>query len=527
MGRVVAPLRVMGASIDGRSGAQRAPLVVRGGALHGVRYELPVASAQVKSAVLLAGLQADGATEVVSPGASRDHTERMLAALGVPVRVDGLSVRVERGAPRSFDLDVPGDPSSAAFFAVAAAITRGSDVVLEGVSCNPTRVGFVTVMKRMGADIELTPTGEVCGEPVGELRVRSSQLEGTTIAGAEIPNVIDEIPALAVAAAFAEGVTDVRDAAELVVKESNRIGTIRDELAKLGVGVEARADGLSIRGGRANAAVFDSHGDHRIAMALAVAANALGGGLDGAALERGHIVVSGVCPGSRTPDRGPRPVTTVVAIDGPSGSGKSTVARGVAARLGLSVLDTGAMYRAVTLAVIEADVALDDERAAATVARASTITVEDGVTMLDGRDVSAEIRGPLVTGAVSTVSAHAAVREILVAYQRDWVARHGGGVVEGRDIGTVVFPDATVKVYLDASDEERARRRQRDEVAAARSVAVEEVKAALDRRDAIDSGRAISPLRAADDAIVIDSTHLDVDTIVASVAARARAAEAT
>ncbi len=148
------------------------------------------------------------------------------------------------------------------------------------------------------------------------------------------------------------------------------------------------------------------------------------------------------------------------------------------------------------------------------------------MTRLDGRDVSAEIRGPLVTDAVSTVSAHPEVREILVAHQRKWVARHGGGVVEGRDIGTVVFPDATVKVYLVASDDERARRRQRDEIAAARTVAVDVVKAALDRRDAIDSGRATSPLRAADDAVVIDTTNLDVDAIVRDIVDRARAAEA-
>ncbi len=219
-------------------------------------------------------------------------------------------------------------------------------------------------------------------------------------------------------------------------------------------------------------------------------------------------------------------MTIVIAIDGPSGSGKSTVARGVARELGLGVLDTGAMYRAVTLAVLEADVDLDDAGACGAVARASAIAVDDAVTRLDGRDVSAEIRGPLVTGAVSTVSAHSEVREILVAYQRKWVARHGGGVVEGRDIGTVVFPDATVKVYLDASDDERARRRQRDEIAAARTVAVDVVKAALDRRDAIDSGRATSPLRAADDAVVIDTTDLDVATIVRDVVDRARAAEA-
>jgi cytidylate kinase len=220
------------------------------------------------------------------------------------------------------------------------------------------------------------------------------------------------------------------------------------------------------------------------------------------------------------------PATIVIAIDGPSGSGKSTVARAVAAKLGLPVLDTGAMYRAVTLAVLEAGAPIDDAIACATIARTSAITVEGGVTMLDGRDVSGEIRGPLVTGAVSIVSAHPEVRAILVAQQRAWIARHGGGVVEGRDIGTVVFPAATVKVFLVASDDERARRRQRDEVAAARAVAVEEVKAAIDRRDAIDAGRAVSPMRAADDAIVIDTTNLDIDTVAADVVARARSAEA-
>jgi 3-phosphoshikimate 1-carboxyvinyltransferase len=289
MARIVEPLRAMGAHIDGRDDATRAPIVIRGGALRGIRYELPVASAQVKSCLVLAGLQADGLTEIVSPGASRDHTERMLGALGAPVTVDGFVVRVERGAPRSFELDVPGDPSSAAFFVVAATITPGSDIVLEDISCNPTRLGFVEVLRRMGADIEVTPRGEVCGEPVGEMRVRAAELRATTIEGAEIPNVIDEIPALAIAAAFAEGVTEIRDAAELVVKESNRIGTLNEELTQLGVGVEARADGLSIRGGVPRGGKFRSHGDHRIAMATAVAGNAL----DGESLVRGwHAVES-------------------------------------------------------------------------------------------------------------------------------------------------------------------------------------------------------------------------------------------
>lgn len=216
----------------------------------------------------------------------------------------------------------------------------------------------------------------------------------------------------------------------------------------------------------------------------------------------------------------------VVAIDGPSGSGKSTVARGVAEGLGLPVLDTGAMYRAVTLAALRAGVPLDDGAECSSIAQDASIAVEEGVTTLDGRDVSAEIRAPDVTAAVSAVSAHPAVREILVRRQRDWVARHGGGVVEGRDIGTVVFPDATVKVFLIASDDERARRRQRDEAAADRDVAIDEVKAALERRDAIDSARAVSPLRIAGDAAVVDTTGADVDTVVAEIVTRARAAEA-
>lgn len=214
----------------------------------------------------------------------------------------------------------------------------------------------------------------------------------------------------------------------------------------------------------------------------------------------------------------------VVAIDGPSGSGKSTIARGVARALGWRVLDTGAMYRAVTLGALEARVPLDDEGACAGIAAEHTIAVDDGVTMIDGRDVSAEIRGPDVTAAVSTVSAHPRVREILVTRQRSWVAENGSGVVEGRDIGTVVFPAAPVKVFLTASDEERARRRQRDEAASQRAVAVEDVKSSLARRDALDSGRVASPLRPADDAVEVDTTDRSIDDVVSEVMELARSA---
>ena len=214
----------------------------------------------------------------------------------------------------------------------------------------------------------------------------------------------------------------------------------------------------------------------------------------------------------------------VVAIDGPAGSGKSTVSRGVAAALGIPVLDTGAMYRAVTLAAMEAGVPLDDEAGVARVAERASIEAEAGVTRVDGRDVSAEIRTPEVTAAVSVVAAHPAVRGVLVGRQRAWARTHGGAVVEGRDIGSVVFPDAAVKVYLTASDEERARRRQSDEAAVEREVDVDEIRAAIARRDALDSGRVASPLMVTEDATVIDTTHRGVDDVVAEIVDRYRRA---
>jgi 3-phosphoshikimate 1-carboxyvinyltransferase len=242
-----------------------------------MRHELAVASAQVKTSLVLAGLQASGTTEIVSPASTRDHTERMLAALDVPVDVDGCLVRVRAGSPGRLTLEVPGDPSSAAFFIVAALITPGSDLTIESVSLNPTRLGFVEVLRRMGGDINVELVEVRCGEPVGNIRVRASALTATTIAGDEIPNVQDEIPVLAVAAAFATGVTDVRDAAELSVKESNRIATVHHIVSGLGLAAETRPDGLAIRGGNPRAGRFESFGDHRIAMAAAVAANAVDG----------------------------------------------------------------------------------------------------------------------------------------------------------------------------------------------------------------------------------------------------------
>ncbi len=217
---------------------------------------------------------------------------------------------------------------------------------------------------------------------------------------------------------------------------------------------------------------------------------------------------------------------TVVAIDGPAGSGKSTVARGVADALGVSTLDTGAMYRSVTLAALEAGVALDDAGAVTVLATDADLELADGVVRLDGRDIAHAIRGPEVTAAVSIVAAHPAVRAVLVQRQRDWVAERGGGVVEGRDIGTVVLPDAPVKVFLTARDDVRAARRQRDEQAADRSTDVRDVQAAIDTRDRADAslGRALRPEDAAPDALVIDTSTMTADEVVAAIVARARMA---
>jgi 3-phosphoshikimate 1-carboxyvinyltransferase len=277
MQRVVAPLRSMGATIDGRDGGEHAPLVVRGGELQARSHRLAVASAQVKTALVLAGLQAGGTTEVASPAPSRDHTERMLAALGAPVEVDDLTVRVRRGAPTPFTLEVPGDPSSAAFWCVAATVTPGSDLRIESVGLNPTRTGFVDVLRRMGASIEIEVKDQRLGEPVGDLHVCAASLVATAIGGAEVPVVQDEIPALAVAAAFADGVSEITDAGELRVKESDRVDSVASMLRAFGVGVETSTDGLAITGGRPRAGRVSSHGDHRIALAGAIAGHALDG----------------------------------------------------------------------------------------------------------------------------------------------------------------------------------------------------------------------------------------------------------
>ncbi|HUY06434.1 MAG TPA: 3-phosphoshikimate 1-carboxyvinyltransferase [Acidimicrobiales bacterium] len=273
MDRVAVPLREMGALIDGREHGRFAPLAVRGGRLHGIDYTPPVASAQVKSAVLLAGLAASGETVVHEPVATRRHTEEMMRLAGANISCSSddsdYSVELRSSTLAPFDLEIPCDPSQAAFFIIGASIVPGSDLTVENVYVGPGRAGFLDVLVRMGADISITERNT----NVADIHVRYARLVGTEIGGKEIPGLIDEIPILCVAASCASGRTIIRDAGELRVKESDRIATITSEMRAIGANVEPTEDGLVVTGsGLRPRGTVRSHGDHRIAMSLAIAA---------------------------------------------------------------------------------------------------------------------------------------------------------------------------------------------------------------------------------------------------------------
>lgn len=276
MSRVIQPLEQMGAKIWGRQGGKFAPLAVRGEKLKPFHYHSPIASAQVKSCILFAGLMAEGETTVTEPALSRDHTERMLRAFGAKVTIDPETNSATVTGPAKLQgqsVVVPGDISSAAFWLVAAAMVPGSELCIENVGVNPTRTGILEALARMGADIELENEREVAGEPVADLRVRHSKLEACEIGGDLVPRAIDEIPILAVAAIFAKGTTTIRDAGELRVKESDRLMAMATQLNRLGAKITELPDGLDITGGTPLTGTdVDSYGDHRVAMSLAIAA---------------------------------------------------------------------------------------------------------------------------------------------------------------------------------------------------------------------------------------------------------------
>ncbi len=558
MRRVTEPLTRMGARFDELGAPGCLPIRVLGGSLGPLEHTSPVASAQVKSALLLAGLVGGAPVVVTEPARSRDHTERMLELVGVPP----VSLHTEAGwqvrsadpasSIRPLELTVPGDFSSAAFFLVLGLLGgAGPRVTMPGVGLNPTRTGLLHILDRMGAKVEIGGrSGGAVGEPWGSLTAMPTRLLGTDVSPREVPGIIDEIPILAVAAARAEGSTRITGAGELRLKETDRIRALVDNLRAVGARVEELDDGLEIEGsdvpleGRVQA-----FGDHRIAMAFQIL-----GALPGNRIEvddpsvaavsfpgftavlaratahdgsRGPVGGAEAADGAVAPAEGGRRAP-VVTIDGPAGSGKSTTAREVARRLGFRHLDSGALYRAITYALLEADIQPDgwDRLTPPDLARfeIDLVPEADGFELhLRGRRLGVELRTPEVTANVSRVASLPAVRSWLLEYQHR-AGRLGGLVADGRDMGTVVFPEAELKVFLTADLEERARRRLRQDTGAEPDAdTVSQEAARIEQRDRSDSERQLSPLRRPDDAAVLDTTRLtereQVDRIVALVRA--------
>ena len=401
-------------------------------------------------------------------------------------------------APRP--IVVPADPSSAAFPLVAALIAPGSDVILEGVMLNPLRAGLIATLEEMGASIERLATRNEGGEEVADLRARASTLHGVEVSAARAPAMIDEYPVLAVAAAFAEGTKVMRGLKELRVKESDRLAGTAALLRANGVTVEIDGDDLIVqgRGRAAGGGLVTTHMDHRIAMSALV----MGLASDQAGEDRRRQLHRHQLSWFRGADaRSRRGVVMIIAIDGPAASGKGTIARHVAAVYGLHHLDSGLLYRAVARTMLDAGDRLDDEpRAVAAAGALDPSTFKD-----------IALKSQIVGEAASVVAAIPAVREALIAYQRAFAVRPPGTVLDGRDIGTVIAPGADVKVYVTASPQVRAARRAAELRQRGEAVREEEVLADILRRDERDTTRAISPLKPAPDAHLLDTTHLGID----------------
>jgi 3-phosphoshikimate 1-carboxyvinyltransferase len=544
MARVTSPLESFGARFREEGEPGRLPLRTLGGRLRPIRHHSRVASAQVKSALLLAGLGQGVRVEVEEPHQSRDHTERMLRRMGVGLDSEGISphrviLPEGRWSPSPIDLRVPGDVSSAAFFLVLALLGgAGEGLAVENVGLNPTRTGLLDVLERMGAGIvrtNLREEADAAGEPAGDLVARPARLSAVEVGGDEIPALIDEVPILAVAAARAEGTTVIRDAEELRVKESDRIRALVLNLSALGVDVEELRDGLVIHGSdRPLQGRIRAFHDHRIAMAFGIL-----GVLPGNRIEVDDPAVASVSfPGfwslldelagrggeGGDPPEGERADASggrrgsgvesgrVVTIDGPAGSGKSSTARDLASHLGYSHLDSGAVYRALTLALIRAGVPAEEWESRAVSALGEvrvTLAPNDGGfrVLLDREEVDDAIRSHEVTQGVPILAAIPGIREMVMGVQRE-AAGIGGIVAEGRDMGTVVFPGADLKVYLTAELTERARRRLLQLGAEPTPEAIRITADELAERDRQDESRTVAPLRKPEGAIEVDTTAL-------------------
>ncbi len=519
MGRVTEPLTQMGARFLSRDG-NRLPLAVSGASNPmPITYKLPMPSAQVKSAILFAGLNTRGTTTVIEPEATRDHTENMLGYFGFEVKRDGNTISLDghqnpARANRSFE--VPGDPSSAAFLVVSCLVTPQSSITIKNICVNPLRTGLFTTLKEMGAAISFLNPREVGGEQVADIQVKSGKLRGITVPASRAPSMIDEYPILAVAAAFAEGETVMEGLSELKVKESDRLLAIATGLAACGVKAKAEGDTLCVTGSKKprGGATIESNLDHRIAMSFLV----LGMGAEQPVSvdEPGSIATSfpgfaelmnrlGARMSSPAPSAEAKPI--VIAIDGPAASGKGTLARRLAEYFDLTYLDTGSLYRAVGLKLEYADKDPHDKEAAIAAAKS-----------IDATDLAnPRLRQERVGTAASVVSAMPEIRAILLDFQRNFGKQGKGAVLDGRDIGTVVFPEADFKFYLTASLAARARRRHRELSGQGIEVVYDSVLEDLTERDARDAQREIAPMKPAQDAVVIDTSNMDANSVFEKV----------
>ncbi len=541
MRRVASPLTAMGARIDfeGAAGHDGLPMRVHGAQLRGTNYVSAHASAQVKGALLLAGLASGVEVVVEEPYRSRDHSERMLLARGVSLEVSERSVRLPAAQQvTATDVVVPSDPSSATFFAALAALADSGELRLENVCLNPTRTGAFDVLQRMGVSLSVSDERLVGGELIGTIGVSPAGLNGTTIEGAEIPRCIDELPMLACLASQAVGETRIADAAELRVKESDRIRAVVENLRALGVNAEELPDGMRIIGSPAPLrGHVITHGDHRLAMAFGVLGAIPGNAITiddpacvdvsyprfwqdlAAATGQPHDVASSgttaVTPASGSP--------LIIAIDGPAASGKSSTAQWVAQKLGVRHVDSGAFYRAITYLALSTCGDPETWAAEDVLANASRIswrlTERSVLPLVDDAEQDTALRDAPVTRQVSRIAQMMAVRNWV-----NEVVRSAGAavdvVVDGRDIGTTVFPDAQLKVFLVADSWERARRRlvQRLGRRPTDGEIAEETEE-LVARDAKDATQS-APAR---DAITIDTTTVTQEEQVERIVALARA----
>lgn len=522
MGRVITPLSQMGARFTTRD-QNRLPLAMQGTDIAmPITYELPVASAQVKTAVILAGLNTPGTTTVIEKEATRDHTERMLAFFGFDIEystpLSGGAVIAINGTQKpgnytTYDFTVPADPSSAAFPMVAALITPDSALTLTDVCINPLRTGLYDTLREMGAELSYDNVRNIAGETVADIHVTSSLLKGVTVPASRAPSMIDEYPILAVAAACASGTTVMEGLAELRVKESNRFNAILDGLTACGVECKAEGDTLVVHGrGKppAGGATVTTHFDHRIAMSFLVLgmasmrpvvaddARAIATSFPDFVPLMQSLGAKIASPLAHTSDK-----PMVIAVDGPAASGKGTLARRLADHFGLPYLDTGSLYRAAAMRLVYAGKSPDD--VAAAIAAARHIQPHDLA--------NPKLRQEHIGKAASVISAYPEVREALLQYQRDFAKQQGGAVLDGRDIGTVVYPQAPVKFFITASLDTRADRRYRELKGEGTEVALETILQALKERDERDSKRSLAPLKASADAISIDTSAMSANEV--------------